>query len=1852
MAEDHITSNEDLRQLPAAPFLVPTVSDTPLASTDTASVSSLLSTTQSTSATVSPNMDLSKAATNQHLSKLLQKDLPISLADDSLLNSESSSNLKIPRYLYDNSRPADPLKFVEGHAEDGKKYGAIKLSLDSLHDHLSELYMHIDVNLFVVPLKNDYHSPTETNLLQQLAFYHQLIDLHTSRNIKESKSAEIQEEHHLKLDFPSELPTQKSSQKASIEQLQPSIPSTNASSIANLANGIQENFNSNNSPAQEHPPLVQSAISVKTELDVETDTNASTAEEQKFTSKSLDWSHIPLVEGKPLDLYKLYSIVSLKGGFTEVTLKNQWNEVLKELGLHKVESSSVVEAVCDSYHQILYPFEMEKKSSNGNPLTPPMSIDLPQTIKSEPSDLSIGNGHVDSTQYHSSSGNEIANKRQKLNSTVPLRLGPTDGFERSVRAKTSKGILLNSPHLIKVKPALIPAIEGHLPVPELSGQFEKQNPSIDPDTQLSNYLEWIATYMSDFTDSPDNQTPFDTECTLRQVIDEDNKYQCRLLESFVQSCSNSEIDIGRLEALFFDSLKDHSQPIRASTTIPYYVNQVDTNRIADKSSNLGAGSKMNDFLSTSNGLIISNGTCYANGETETGGLSHKLADLLQANDVEKLCNSDNQKESGSIISSAFHPFNLHNIPFLPNSLLGALNDNDLDSKHLTSVSLKIGHTFSVENWNCEDHFTQSCEYLIGGAWKRWFFIPELNFEKFQQLMERISDLEGDSLNDPRNNFESAQIEELLHHFVSDAASSLSIECLLKALSSVESNINEIRLNTNNSKLNQVIGLDGKKPLTNKRYLITPKLLEEHGIKFSSTIQKPGEVIFKYPKTYSFAINFGVNISEKVNFASNLWLDYGLEAEKWLALRHFLPNFLIFKLCLNLIHQLDSSAATTLHFEAGIYSKITLLYSEMLEKELDLRSSIRKRVKLKEVSLEEKLDSDMLCDVIFQYAYPGKIVISIGTSLISISLAIFIKYLDLVDQEKIPDLIKDAEAKVELHLFLSDEKLRGFRRLLQEYSMDFDAWQRKYDELNSSEEEVALRSYKTLLSEGQKISVALAGLNKDYLHLSSLGSDDPSGQVLITKVEEFEEQLAVLREFVDESTKIVEQCQAILALKHQQRIRNGGSAEPQADVQGDGGESLNLLVELCNKIPKLSFHAPEFEQVFEFRNEIESFDRTCRQLLSQDSVPMEDVKDMVSLGLSFGMNIPSLLFLVRLQSKLEWLKIFDTIITGGDPFVGKKEIFLLPDLEKFRADGLECLAASDLGKLTEVDQYIAVGHELDRTVQEYISANTVLNHIDLNKLDEIMADMEDRVKLSGRERLFVQLGTYLKLVDLKSQEAHIQFLQSFKNNSHSLFEVKQTLLELKSAPFEVDTEDITSAIGESEAWLLSVASAIDDIKVRRSTSVTIKQLCDPKVASKLKTLVENYKVVCADLTTDALQMSSPYMFYYPSETLLENQLVIRYCLCRDFEDGAMIECDRCHEWFHFNCVSHLSVISENENEKYSCPACLVLESFKVTLSPPEIPEKLLENQLSELIKIGEGLRVQPVAELNILKELAKAVEDFKVWAASPLQIESSPVAVILLDELMCRKAVGAPVTSKDILDKYLRLLLNAVKPPPPEEQLVDPELKTTMEKTEKTPIDEAPIHKTSINGTTLQALIGQTATSQAQLEANQATTAATEVVESLRQSDSSTQTNGFYKKTIVENSSSSESTKTNSKDDDVTISEESSIGENSLEESKDIGATGNSSSYILEPDGTSFIKNDDTDLTGANEIIHDDDASIQNIDPQFIGVTAVAETPEVKLETSISNGVADSQTNISISDSGEPIVSAAQSSKSPELQGAQ
>ncbi|EGW35383.1 uncharacterized protein SPAPADRAFT_64512 [Spathaspora passalidarum NRRL Y-27907] len=119
-------------------------------------------------------------------------------------------------------------------------------------------------------------------------------------------------------------------------------------------------------------------------------------------------------------------------------------------------------------------------------------------------------------------------------------------------------------------------------------------------------------------------------------------------------------------------------------------------------------------------------------------------------------------------------------------------------------------------WHLEDQDLYSINYLHFGAPKQWYSIPQEYRDKFFNLMKEIFREEYN------------HCHEFLRH---------------------------------------------------KTFLVSPQVLEKHGIKVNHIVHRQGEFIITYPFGYHAGFNYGYNLAESVNFALDDWFPLGKVSNK-------------------------------------------------------------------------------------------------------------------------------------------------------------------------------------------------------------------------------------------------------------------------------------------------------------------------------------------------------------------------------------------------------------------------------------------------------------------------------------------------------------------------------------------------------------------------------------------------------------------------------------------------------------------------------------------------------------------------------------------------------------------------------------------------------------------------------------------------------------------------------------------------------------------------------------------------------------------------------------------------------------
>ncbi|GMS88752.1 hypothetical protein PENTCL1PPCAC_10927, partial [Pristionchus entomophagus] len=150
------------------------------------------------------------------------------------------------------------------------------------------------------------------------------------------------------------------------------------------------------------------------------------------------------------------------------------------------------------------------------------------------------------------------------------------------------------------------------------------------------------------------------------------------------------------------------------------------------------------------------------------------------------------------------------------SHLGTILD-DLKSTRITGVTttyLYFGMWRTMFPWHAEDVDLYSINYLHHGTPKHWWSIPPEAADLFERMMSQL--------------------------FPDDAAKCGAF-------------------------------------LRHKNYIVHPDTLRLYGIPFAITTQRKNEFIITLPRGYHMGYNTGLNIAESTNFASDRWVDFGMNS---------------------------------------------------------------------------------------------------------------------------------------------------------------------------------------------------------------------------------------------------------------------------------------------------------------------------------------------------------------------------------------------------------------------------------------------------------------------------------------------------------------------------------------------------------------------------------------------------------------------------------------------------------------------------------------------------------------------------------------------------------------------------------------------------------------------------------------------------------------------------------------------------------------------------------------------------------------------------------------------------------------
>ncbi|KAJ5906681.1 uncharacterized protein N7473_003597 [Penicillium subrubescens] len=847
------------------------------------------------------------------------------------------------------------------------------------------------------------------------------------------------------------------------------------------------------------------------------------------------------------------------------------------------------------------------------------------------------------------------------------------------------------------------------------------------------------------------------------------------------------------------------------------------------------------------------------------------------------------------------PWNLNVLPFYGDSLFRHIKS---DISGMTVPWVYVGMCFSTFCWHNEDHYAYSANYQHFGATKTWYGIPGADAEAFENAMrEAVPEL-----------FEGQP--DLLFQLVT---------------------------------------------------LMPPDKLRKAGVNVYAVDQRAGQFVLTFPQAYHAGFNHGFNFNEAVNFAPADWEPFGAAGVERLQTfrRHpcFSHDELLFTAAARdnsittakwLAPALERSTNRELNDRATFIAR----HRDMAPHNCGLGANPPKGdCQLKFVVEEEDLpEDDYLCQHCKAYTYLTQFRChKSGKTLCLMHAEVY----DCCGEPPSQKLLGPGHT---LRYRMSDDQLKLTVQKVQERARIPEIWGEKLDKTLEDEPKPQLKALHNLLSEGEKIPYHLPGLQD-------------------------------LAAFVQRCDKWVEEANNYITRKQQNRRKNEkawrkpGSKAAQLDDRDQAVRKVENIYALLAEADKLSFDCPQMAALEEKTREIEKFRQDLNLALRNPHTrSAQEIEELVEAGRNFNVEIPEVEHLEKIHQQMKWT----------EEAARKREKYLtLQDCQDLIASG------EQLG-LKDTNEHLLHFKEMSRHGEAWEA-----------KAKELMA--VEAVHYQQLEALSAQASRFPVSPDtLAAVDAILTKQREAQKRIQTLYE-KSKDPELKNRPKYKDVRELTESLEQLNSRPIGAIDLEREQKrhedwMRKGKKLFGKANAPLHILKSHMEYVEKRNSYCFDLEDSYRPPVEPSSRDNTPDGLLEtpapnvwgpkSRKRDVFCICRHSEAGMMIECEVCHEWYHGKCLK-IARGKVKEFDKYTCPICDWRQKIPRDAARPKL-EDLLDWQ-AEMA----SLPFQPDEEevLDRIINQATAFRDFlhSFTNAACTTTEEVPTLIFYL-----RKIEGAEV----------------------------------------------------------------------------------------------------------------------------------------------------------------------------------------------------------------------------------------------------
>lgn len=418
---------------------------------------------------------------------------------------------------------------------------------------------------------------------------------------------------------------------------------------------------------------------------------------------------IPAIDDKTVDMYSLYKIVELEGGFEKISTEKKWPRVASRMGY--VNDKAVGPQLRTYYRRLLLPYEEFEKSKLKSPQE---SDEIKKPIKKEPGEnasVSVKSEpgcHESNPKKACSGGRRCTRSNCDENGTEIL---VSDTFKNPVIQDKNKELQ----RLTFYGPG--PKILGSNK-PKPNSQKKKTDPNNDEDLLADSACMVCGNGESEecilLCDGCDDG--YHTFCLVPPLTSvPKGEWRCpKCIAAVVSKATDTTFGFEQAEREYslqqFGEMADQFK----SNYFNMPVHLVPTAKVEQEYWKILAS--MDSNVTVEYGADL-------HSMDHGSGFPTQMA-LKQSGD-------ENHYYKSYVESS----WNLNNIPVLEGSVLGYIN---ADISGMKIPWMYVGMCFSTFCWHNEDHWSYSINYLHWGEPKTWYGVPGSRAEQFEEVMQETT----------------------------------------------------------------------------------------------------------------------------------------------------------------------------------------------------------------------------------------------------------------------------------------------------------------------------------------------------------------------------------------------------------------------------------------------------------------------------------------------------------------------------------------------------------------------------------------------------------------------------------------------------------------------------------------------------------------------------------------------------------------------------------------------------------------------------------------------------------------------------------------------------------------------------------------------------------------------------------------------------------------------------------------------------------------------------------------------------------------------------------------------------------